>query len=119
MDGRRGKKVKNEVRTDEGDGGACGWSEDMTSEFTRAAHAARSRLRDAAVKMADEVGPTPSSVIHATPRCTGSDRLRRLSGTLQYVKYALIYKPCQQGCLVTSYLFYFFYFYWKSHNSNW
>ena len=51
MDGRRGKKVKDEVRTDEGDGGACGWSEDMTSEFARAAHAARDRLRGAAVKI--------------------------------------------------------------------
>ena len=74
MDIRQGKKVKDEVRTDEGDGGACGWSEDMTSEFTRSAHAVRDWLRGAVVKMANEASLTPSLAICATSRHTGSDQ---------------------------------------------
>lgn len=72
MDGRRGKKVKEEVETGERDGGASGWATDVAKEFVGAAHEARTRLRDATLKMANEAGLSPSSGVRANSRLTGS-----------------------------------------------
>ena len=66
-------RVKKEDGSDEQDG-ACGWTEDMAREFTRASREVKHRLRTAAGEMAREAGMTPLAVFHA-----GSPQFRNVS----------------------------------------
>ncbi|XP_078786579.1 uncharacterized protein LOC144983599 [Oryzias latipes] len=58
---RRKTKVKEEVSGETGEDGTCGWSDDAVKEFAKATCEARDRVREAAVRMADAAGLTPSA----------------------------------------------------------
>lgn len=66
------EKVKVNIDFGEGDSSASESSTDVASEFARVTHKARSRLRDAAMKMADKASLSTTSVVHATPHLTGN-----------------------------------------------
>lgn len=72
MDGILGKKLKVEMKLGGAEGGARGSSTDVSSEFTRVTRDARTRLRDAVAKIANDAGCSAALAVCTTPHLTGN-----------------------------------------------